>query len=134
MSRPEARFGRGCFAVGISTDSPLFWIALRIAVPSINSQAVASLIHHIILQVRGTLLTASQCATYDDTKRIWMQTTGWRDGLGTHVGVSMITGEVLIILLWVPSLHPALVCWLCGMRSELQPWHLFPIGADSTLQ
>lgn len=45
------------------------------------------------MQVRGTLLTASQCATYDDTKRMWMQTTGWRDGLGTHVGVSMITGE-----------------------------------------
>ena len=22
-----------------------------------------------------------------------MQTTGWRDGLGTHVGVSMITGQ-----------------------------------------
>lgn len=44
-------------------------------------------------QVRGTLLTASQCATYDDTKRMWMQTTGWRDGLGTHVGVSMITGD-----------------------------------------
>ncbi|BDA51103.1 probable mitochondrial uncoupling protein 2 [Coccomyxa sp. Obi] len=42
--------------------------------------------------VRGTLLTASQCATYDDTKRLWMRTTGWRDGLGTHVGVSMITG------------------------------------------
>lgn len=53
-----------------------------------------------ILQVRGTLLTASQCATYDDIKRIWMQTTGWRDGLGTHVGVSMITGE--------PHLWP---CW-----------------------
>lgn len=44
------------------------------------------------MQVRGTLLTASQCATYDDTKRLWMRTTGWRDGLGTHVGVSMITG------------------------------------------
>lgn len=47
------------------------------------------------MQVRGTLLTASQCATYDDTKRLWMRTTGWRDGLGTHVGVSMITGVPL---------------------------------------
>lgn len=47
------------------------------------------------MQVRGTLLTASQCATYDDTKRLWMRTTGWRDGLGTHVGVSMITGRKL---------------------------------------
>ena len=46
----------------------------------------------LTLQVRGTLLTASQCATYDDTKRLWMSATGWRDGLGTHVGVSMITG------------------------------------------
>ena len=44
------------------------------------------------LQIRGTLLTASQCATYDDTKRFWMRTTGWQDGLATHVGVSMITG------------------------------------------
>ena len=47
----------------------------------------------LTLQVRGTLLTASQCATYDDTKRLWMSATGWRDGLGTHVGVSMITGR-----------------------------------------
>ncbi|KAK9825837.1 hypothetical protein WJX81_001343 [Elliptochloris bilobata] len=42
--------------------------------------------------IRGTLLTASQCATYDDTKRAWMRYTGWQDGLATHVGVSMITG------------------------------------------
>ena len=46
----------------------------------------------VLQQVRGTLLTASQCATYDDTKRLWMRYTGWRDGLGTHIGTSMITG------------------------------------------
>ena len=40
----------------------------------------------VLQQVRGTLLTASQCATYDDTKRLWMRYTGWRDGLGTHIG------------------------------------------------
>ncbi len=53
-------------------------------------------------QIRGTLLTASQCATYDDTKRAWMRLTGWQDGLATHVGVSMITGA--------PALHVRRAC------------------------
>ena len=65
-------------------------------------------------QVRGTLLTASQCATYDDTKRLWMQATGWRDGLGTHIGTSMITGAILTLsFAW--RLHAAGLCPICLM-------------------
>ena len=60
------------------------------------------------VQVRGTLLTASQCATYDDTKRLWMRATGWRDGLGTHVATSMDTGvcfERCPVVNWPHGMH-----------------------------
>ena len=71
------------------TTSSLGWEPTRCKLCCVSALTDAPV---LTLQVRGTLLTASQCATYDDTKRLWMSATGWRDGLGTHVGVSMITG------------------------------------------
>ena len=48
-----------------------------------------------------------------------MQTTGWRDGLGTHVGVSMITGEVNItVSCRFPLLDIALVS--CSMKGAVK--------------
>jgi hypothetical protein len=45
-------------------------------------------------QVRAAALTASQCASYDGCKRLWMRLTGWSDSLYTHLGASMATGLV----------------------------------------
>lgn len=43
---------------------------------------------------RSAVLTASQCATYDEVKRLFMAATGATDGLGTHLCASMLTGLV----------------------------------------
>ncbi len=45
-------------------------------------------------QVRASVLTASQCATYDEVKRWVMARTGWADNAGTHLGTALITGLV----------------------------------------
>lgn len=42
--------------------------------------------------VRASMLTATQCATYDETKRAVMRVTQWRDGVPTHLASSVITG------------------------------------------
>ncbi|KIY93811.1 Kidney carrier protein 1 [Monoraphidium neglectum] len=42
--------------------------------------------------VRAAVLTASQCATYDETKRRVMASTGWGDTAATHLACSLITG------------------------------------------
>lgn len=43
---------------------------------------------------RAAVLTASQCATYDEVKQAWMRLLGAGDNLTTHLGASMITGLV----------------------------------------
>jgi len=43
---------------------------------------------------RSAVLTASQCATYDEVKRALVAATGASDGLGTHLCASMLTGLV----------------------------------------
>lgn len=43
---------------------------------------------------RSAVLTASQCATYDEVKKALMAATGAEDGLGTHLCASMLTGLV----------------------------------------
>ena len=40
------------------------------------------------------MLTASQCATYDEVKRRVMAATGWGEHLGTHLSCAMVTGLV----------------------------------------
>lgn len=40
------------------------------------------------------MLTASQCATYDEIKQAIMKLTGVGDHFGTHLGASMVTGLV----------------------------------------
>lgn len=44
--------------------------------------------------VRSAVLTAAQCATYDEIKQIVLLTTGWHDGPHTHLTSSMIAGLV----------------------------------------
>ncbi len=45
-------------------------------------------------QVRAAVLTASQCATYDEVKSRLLALTGWADSLGAHLAASMVTGLV----------------------------------------
>ena len=50
------------------------------------------------LQARAAVLTAAQCATYNEAKNAWMRVTGADDSLSTHVGASMISGLVTTTL------------------------------------
>jgi solute carrier family 25 uncoupling protein 8/9 len=43
---------------------------------------------------RAALLTAAQCATYDEVKRLFVTRLGWADGVGTHLAVSGVAGLV----------------------------------------
>lgn len=45
-------------------------------------------------QIRSSILTASQCATYDEVKRRVVQYSGLKDGLHVHLSSSMIAGLV----------------------------------------
>lgn len=45
-------------------------------------------------QARAAVLTAAQCATYNESKKFWMWLTGGGDDFATHLGSSMITGLV----------------------------------------
>ncbi len=40
------------------------------------------------------MLTASQCATYDETKKLFKRLTGAGDNFGTHLASSLLTGLV----------------------------------------
>lgn len=44
--------------------------------------------------IRSAILTAAQCATYDEVKKTVKSTTGWTDGLPLHLTSSMIAGLV----------------------------------------
>jgi len=44
-----------------------------------------------VSMTRAAVLTASQCATYDEVKHAWMAATGAADGLATHFAASMLT-------------------------------------------
>ncbi len=46
------------------------------------------------VQVRASVLTASQCATYDEVKSRLLALTGLRDGLGAQLACSLVTGLV----------------------------------------
>ena len=42
--------------------------------------------------VRAAVLTASQCASYDEAKRAWKRLTGAGESFSTHLGASMLSG------------------------------------------
>lgn len=55
-------------------------------------------INMFCVQARAAVLTASQCATYDEAKKAWMKVTGGGDTMSTHVGASMVSGLVTTTL------------------------------------
>ena len=46
------------------------------------------------LQTRAAVLTASQCATYDEIKQVIRKATGMGEHFGLHLSASMVTGLV----------------------------------------
>ena len=46
------------------------------------------------LQSRAAILTASQCATYDEIKRAIVKATGWSDGAHLHLAASLVAGVI----------------------------------------
>ncbi len=46
------------------------------------------------VQVRSSVLTASQCATYDEVKGRLMAATGWGNSVGIHLVTALVTGLV----------------------------------------
>ena len=51
-----------------------------------------------VVQARAAVLTASQCATYNEAKQAVMSLTGGGDTMATHVGASMVSGLVTTTL------------------------------------
>lgn len=44
--------------------------------------------------VRSSVLTATQCATYDEVKRYIINNFGWKDGIYTQLVTGLATGEL----------------------------------------
>ena len=40
------------------------------------------------------MLTAAQCASYDESKKLWLRIVGGGEDFTTHLGASMITGVI----------------------------------------
>ena len=69
--------------------------AVRALLRIVSAEGVAGLWKGVTLAMtRSAVLTASQCATYDEVKRSYMRATGSPDGVATHLCVSMLTGVV----------------------------------------
>ena len=60
----------------------------------ISSELSVCLTSAVCVQARAAVLTASQCATYDEVKQTLIKFTGAGDNFGTHLASSMITGLV----------------------------------------
>jgi len=43
--------------------------------------------------IRSSVLTATQCATYDEVKRYVMSELGWKDGISVQLVTGLTTGE-----------------------------------------
>ena len=46
------------------------------------------------VQARASVLTAAQCASYDESKKLWLYMVGGGENFTTHLGASMITGVI----------------------------------------
>lgn len=81
----------------------------------------------ISLQARAAVLTAAQCATYNEAKIMWMNATNGGDTLSTHVGASMISGLVTTTLtapvdVIKTNMFVGEFSWLNFLPSWLVPW------------
>lgn len=60
------------------------------------------------------MLTATQCATYDEVKRYVMSSLGWSDGINTQLVTGLVTGEWLRSAWCVHLLYSVLLFSLEG--------------------
>ena len=89
MADERAR-GRGTNAGGGSRLGPY-----QVMRAVIDEKGVAGLWRGSAMSMtRSAVLTASQCATYDEVKRLVRRRTGLSDGVGTHFLASMLAGLV----------------------------------------
>lgn len=74
-------------------------------------------------QVRSAILTAAQCATYDEVKRGVVASTGWSDKfVGTHLMSSMIAGEMHYLMHWVYTGGSVPNCTRVHMGMMMKKW------------
>eukprot|EP00877_Chromochloris_zofingiensis_P010049 jgi/Chrzof1/5298/Cz15g21090.t1 len=99
----------GGLAAVVSSPSEL--IKVRLQAAATGHSSAASVISNVVATdgvmglwkgatpglIRASVLTASQCATYDEVKRKLMAATGWADDAATHLGCALITGLVSTI-------------------------------------
>lgn len=106
LSKVAAGMGSGAVAAGICNPTDLVKTRMQVAGASpknpltitaevIREEGVVGLWKGTTPSMaRAALLTAAQCATYDEVKLVFTQRFGWGDGLGTHLAVSAIAGLV----------------------------------------
>lgn len=96
----------GAFAAALSSPTEL--IKTRLQAKSDAPQSIMSIIRQVTQQrgvwglwqgslpgmARASILTATQCASYDEVKQFVRRVSGWGDHAGTHFTCSMITGLV----------------------------------------
>ena len=69
-------------------------LAVSLVYYCLTSLVLSVCLTSVCLQARAAVLTASQCATYDEVKQTLIKFTGAGDNFGTHLASSMITGLV----------------------------------------
>lgn len=106
MGKIAAGMGSGAVAAGVCNPTDLVKTRMQmagatpknpltIAAEVVREEGVAGLWKGTTPSMaRAALLTAAQCATYDEVKLVFTQRFGWGDGIGTHLAVSGIAGLV----------------------------------------
>jgi solute carrier family 25 (mitochondrial uncoupling protein), member 8/9 len=105
-SKIAAGMGSGAIAAGVCNPTDLVKTRMQmagaapkrplaVAADVIRSEGLAGLWKGTTPSMaRAALLTAAQCATYDEVKLLFTRRFEWSDGIGTHLTVSGIAGLV----------------------------------------
>ena len=95
MADERARGGRGGTNAGGGPGGGARLGPYQVMRAVVNEKGVAGLWRGSAMSMtRSAVLTASQCATYDEVKRLVRRWTGLSDGVGTHFLASMLAGLV----------------------------------------
>eukprot|EP00210_Caulerpa_lentillifera_P006258 g5977.t1 len=106
LKKAMAGIGSGSIAAAIS--NPIDLIKTRQMSPMGNGRSYYAVLREVLQKeginglwqgtspgmIRAAVLTASQMATYDETKRTIIKTLNWGDDARTHLATSMLTGLV----------------------------------------
>jgi len=95
-------------ALAGAVSNPVDLIKVRMQKPGAGDRSPAAIVREVVRadgvaglwrgtvpgMTRAAVLTASQCATYDEAKRAWMAATGMGENFGTYIAASMMAGVV----------------------------------------